>query len=104
MVKTIAVTSGKGGCGKSTFSIELSLALLKQGKKVLLIDMDEGMRCLDMLLQVSENLVFDVSDAVLGNRVLLILMLLAGLSELSLRSSLTRLLSTLPPAAIKSFI
>lgn len=66
MVKIIAVTSGKGGCGKSTFSIEISLALLKQGKKVLLIDMDEGMRCLDMLLGVSEKLVFDVSDAVLG--------------------------------------
>lgn len=66
MVKVIAVTSGKGGCGKSTFSIELSLALLKQGKRVLLIDMDEGMRCLDMLLGVSEHLVFDVSDAVNG--------------------------------------
>lgn len=66
MVKVIAVTSGKGGCGKSTFSVELSLALLKQSKKVLLIDMDEGMRCLDMLLGVSEHLVFDVSDAVLG--------------------------------------
>lgn len=66
MVKVIAVTSGKGGCGKSTFSIELSLALIKQGKKALLIDMDEGMRCLDMLLSVSEKLLFDLSDAVLG--------------------------------------
>lgn len=66
MVKFVAVTSGKGGCGKSTFSIEFTLALLKLGKKPLLVDMDEGMRCLDMLLGVSENLLFDLSDAVLG--------------------------------------
>jgi septum site-determining protein MinD len=66
MVKTVAVTSGKGGVGKSTCSIELAIALSKQGKRVLLIDMDEGMRCLDMLLSVSERLLFDLSDAVAG--------------------------------------
>lgn len=66
MVKTVAVTSGKGGVGKSTCSIELAVALAKQGKRVLLIDMDEGMRCLDMLLSVSERLLFDLSDAVAG--------------------------------------
>ena len=66
MSKIIAVTSGKGGAGKSTCSIGLALALLKQEKKVLLIDFDEGMRCLDMLLGLSENLLFDLSDAVLG--------------------------------------
>lgn len=66
MVKVIAVTGGKGGSGKSTCSIELSIALSKQGKRVLLIDMDEGMRCLDMLLGVSEKLLFDLSDAVSG--------------------------------------
>ena len=66
MVKVIAVTSGKGGAGKSTCSIGLAIALSKQGKKVLLIDMDEGMRCLDMLLGVSENLLFDLSDALNG--------------------------------------
>lgn len=66
MVKTLAVTSGKGGVGKSTCSIELAIALSRQGKRVLLIDMDEGMRCLDMLLGVSESLLFDLSDAVAG--------------------------------------
>lgn len=64
MVKVIAVLGGKGGSGKSTCSIGLGIALSKQGKRVLLIDMDEGMRCLDMLLGVSEKLLFDVSDAV----------------------------------------
>ena len=66
MAQIIAVLGGKGGSGKSTCSIGISLALAEQGKRVLLIDLDEGMRCLDMLLGVSEDLVFDVSDAVAG--------------------------------------
>ncbi len=66
MAKIIAVTGGKGGTGKSTCSIMLSLAFAKQNKRVLLVDMDEGMRCLDMLLGVSESLFLDLSDAVQG--------------------------------------
>ncbi len=66
MIQIKAITSGKGGVGKSTCSIELAFALEKLGKRVLLIDADQGMRCLDMLLGVSENLLFDLSDAVNG--------------------------------------
>lgn len=73
-MKIIAVASGKGGSGKSTFSVQLSIALEKLGKKVLLIDMDEGMRCLDMLLGTSENLIFDLSDAVSGKELELCLL------------------------------
>ena len=60
MVQIIAVLGGKGGCGKSSCSIGLSFALAEQKKRVLLIDLDEGMRCLDMLLGVSEKLIFDI--------------------------------------------
>ena len=66
MCKIIAVLGGKGGVGRSTCSLELSIALTKLGKKVLLVDLDAGMRCLDMLLSVSERLVFDLSDAAMG--------------------------------------
>ena len=66
MTKVIAVLSGKGGVGKSSCSIGLSFALCELKKRVLLIDMDEGMRCLDMLLGLSENLLFDVSDVLAG--------------------------------------
>lgn len=66
MCKIIAVLGGKGGVGKSTCSLELGIALTKLGKRVLLVDMDAGMRCLDMLLGVSERLVFDLSDAAMG--------------------------------------
>lgn len=66
MGKIYAVTSGKGGVGKSTFSAGLSCAFAASGKRVLLIDMDAGLRCLDLMLGVSKSLVFDISDVLLG--------------------------------------
>ncbi|EDL63963.1 MinD/ParA family protein [Bacillus sp. SG-1] len=48
--KTIAVVSGKGGVGKSNFAVNISLALQKQGKKVLLFDMDIGMGNIHIIL------------------------------------------------------
>ena len=57
-----AVASGKGGTGKSTVAAGLGIAFANMGKKTLLIDMDEGLRCLDMLLGIEKDLVFDLSD------------------------------------------
>lgn len=66
MSKIFAVTSGKGGVGKSTVSVGLSFAFSKMGNKVLLVDMDEGLRCLDIMLGVDSSVVFDLSDILLG--------------------------------------
>lgn len=66
MGKVIAVTSGKGGTGKSTFCVGLALSLSRLGKKVLLIDLDAGLRCLDLMLGIDAELVFDLSDAIGG--------------------------------------
>ena len=67
MDNVIVVASGKGGTGKSTVCICLSVALVKQGKKVLLIDSDCGMRGLDIMLDIEQDILFDASDAVCGN-------------------------------------
>ena len=67
MGRLLAVTSGKGGVGKSSVAVNLAEALSDLGNKVLLIDLDAGMRCLDLLLGVSDSLVFDLNDILENN-------------------------------------
>ena len=69
MGKIFAVTSGKGGVGKSTVSVGLSLAFSKQNHKVLLVDMDEGLACLDIMLGIEEPCIFNLSDILLGKEI-----------------------------------
>lgn len=66
MAEIILVASGKGGSGKSTFTVGVSKALASCGKRVLAIDCDIGLRSLDLLLGVSESVVFDWSDLLEG--------------------------------------
>lgn len=66
MGQVYAVTSGKGGVGKSTVSVGLAAAFTKLNKKILLVDMDEGLRCLDLMLGTDKSGVFDLSDVLLG--------------------------------------
>ncbi len=67
MNDVIVVASGKGGTGKSTVCVGLSVALVKQNKRVLLIDCDCGMRGIDLMLDVEEEILFDCSDVICGN-------------------------------------
>lgn len=53
--------------GKSTVTAGLGLALVKRGRRVLLIDGDAGLGCLDHFLGVAEQQVFDLSDVVSGS-------------------------------------
>lgn len=54
--KSIAVMSGKGGVGKSNFSLNFSLALQNVNKRVLLFDLDIGMGNIDILIGESSRL------------------------------------------------
>ena len=66
MGKVFAITSGKGGVGKSTVAVGLSVAFCKKGRSVLLVDMDEGLRCLDLMLGIEEETVLDLADVLCG--------------------------------------
>ncbi|MDY0010056.1 MAG: AAA family ATPase, partial [Bdellovibrionales bacterium] len=63
--RLIAVASGKGGVGKTWFSIGLAHALSKQGKKVLLFDGDLGLANVDVQLGLMAKR--DLSDVIEGN-------------------------------------
>jgi len=57
-VRVLAVTSGKGGVGKTTVSVNLAVAMAMAGKKVMLLDGDLGLANIDVMLglQPSRNL------------------------------------------------
>lgn len=50
--RVIAVTSGKGGVGKTNISVNLALAFSNRGKKVLLYDADMGLANVDVMLGI----------------------------------------------------
>ena len=49
-VRVIAITSGKGGVGKTNLTVNLAIALRRRGIRVLVIDADLGMANVDILL------------------------------------------------------
>jgi flagellar biosynthesis protein FlhG len=51
--KVIAVASGKGGVGKSNFTINLAIELAKLGNRVMILDADLGLANVDILLGIN---------------------------------------------------
>ena len=68
MSKIIAVTSGKGGTGKSTVCAGLGYTLAKQGHRTLLIELDFGLRCLDIMFGMENDIKYDLGDDLSGKK------------------------------------
>lgn len=66
MSEVIVVTSGKGGVGKTTTSANVGTALALQGKSVVLVDADIGLRNLDVVMGLENRIVYDLVDVVEG--------------------------------------
>ncbi len=66
-MKSIVVTSGKGGVGKTTVTACLGRALARLGCRVVLMDADFGLNNLDVVLGLEGRVVYDIAD-VIDNR------------------------------------
>lgn len=64
--KTIVVTSGKGGVGKTTTTANLGVGLALRGHKVVVIDTDIGLRNLDVVMGLENRIVYDLVNVVEG--------------------------------------
>lgn len=60
--KLIAITSGKGGTGKSSISYGIGYTLAKQGNRTLIIELDFGLRCLDIMFGMNGNVKYDLGN------------------------------------------
>lgn len=64
MAKTIVITSGKGGVGKTTVTANLGYRLAKNGLRVVIVDTDFGLNNLDLTAGVESKIVFDLVDVI----------------------------------------
>jgi len=65
-MRTIAVINQKGGCGKTTVSINLSAALASKGCRTLLVDMDPQSHCAVGLAVPEEQIEQSIYDVLIG--------------------------------------
>lgn len=66
MSRKILIASGKGGVGKTVFTSNVASVLAERGLKTLMIDMNLGLRNLDLYMGLENKVVFDIADVVNG--------------------------------------
>ena len=64
--RTIVITSGKGGVGKTTTAANLAVELAKIGMKVVAVDADIGLRNLDVVMGLENRIVYTLVDVIEG--------------------------------------
>lgn len=66
LARVIAVTSGKGGVGKTSTSVNLAIALAAQGKRVVVLDADLGLANVEVLLGL--NSLYNLQHVIDGEK------------------------------------
>ena len=66
MSKVYVVASGKGGTGKTMFSVNFAATLALKGYRVVVVDMDMGLRNLDLYFGLENYVVYDAYDVMTG--------------------------------------
>ena len=64
--RTIVITSGKGGVGKTTTTANIGMSIARLGYKVAVIDSDIGLRNLDLLLGLENRILYTAMDVIEG--------------------------------------
>ena len=67
MGQAIAVVSGKGGTGKTSFVANVGMALAQMGHSTLCLDCDVGLRNLDIAMAMTDRAMMDFTDVMAGN-------------------------------------
>ena len=67
VTRTIVITSGKGGVGKTTTTANLGMSIARLGYRVTLIDADIGLRNLDLLLGLENRVLYTAMDIFEGD-------------------------------------
>ena len=65
--RTIVITSGKGGVGKTTATANIGTGLAMRGHKVVVIDTDIGLRNLDVVMGLENRIVYDLVNVIEGD-------------------------------------
>jgi flagellar biosynthesis protein FlhG len=65
-IRTIAITSGKGGVGKTNLVANLAVAFRKLHKKVMIMDADLGLSNIDIIFNIAPK--YNISHVINGDR------------------------------------
>ncbi|MGD0959023.1 MAG: MinD/ParA family protein [Methylomonas sp.] len=90
-VRVLAVTSGKGGVGKTNLSVNLGVAFAKAGRQTAILDADMGLANVDILLGIFPK--FNLSHVLTGEKSLKEIMMTgpAGLRIIPASSGIQRM-------------
>lgn len=64
MGQIIMLASGKGGVGKSTLSAALGVSFARRGLRCLVLDADVGLRSLDLMFGMQDQVLYELSDCI----------------------------------------